>query len=332
MNNQPKISVVIPIYNVEKYLAECIDSVLAQTLSGIEIILVNDGSTDNGPQIAESYAERHENIRLIHQENAGLSAARNTGLRGASGQYVYFLDSDDYIEPDGLEVIYKEAADQDCDLVLFDGASFYDDGDVRKPNMQYDYQKHYEYPGVYDGEDLFALTLPREDFRTQVCLQLVKRQTLLDLGLTFLEGIIHEDQYYTFALMLQCRRVKIVRKIVYHRRFRDGSIMMQAKTLRNFEGFYRSAKEMFAFYGAHHFRPENDKMIRRHIANVFCLTTVDVYHQLDRAVQKEQKEKIRELIRIARGKAYLGDSRVKSYCWFYRFYPVYKKLKKRCNL
>ena len=211
-----------------------------------------------------SYAERHENIRLIHQENAGLSAARNTGLRGASGQYVYFLDSDDYIEPDGLEVIYKEAADQDCDLVLFDGASFYDDGDVRKPNMQYDYQKHYEYPGVYDGEDLFALTLPREDFRTQVCLQLVKRQTLLDLGLTFLEGIIHEDQYYTFALMLQCRRVKIVRKIVYHRRFRDGSIMMQAKTLRNFEGFYRSAKEMFAFYGAHHFRPENDKMIRSH--------------------------------------------------------------------
>ena len=206
------------------------------------------------------------------------------------------------------------------------------DGDVRKPNMQYDYQKHYEYPGVYDGEDLFALTLPREDFRTQVCLQLVKRQTLLDLGLTFLEGIIHEDQYYTFALMLQCRRVKIVRKIVYHRRFRDGSIMMQAKTLRNFEGFYRSAKEMFAFYGAHHFRPENDKMIRRHIANVFCLTTVDVYHQLDRAVQKEQKEKIRELIRIARDKAYLGDSRVKSYCWFYRFYPVYKKLKKRCNL
>ena len=73
-------------------------------------------------------------------------------------------------------------------------------------------------------------------------------------------------------------------------------------------------------------------MIRSHIANVFCLTTVDVYHQLDRAVQKEQKEKIRELIRIARGKAYLGDSRVKSYCWFYRFYPVYKKLKKRCNL
>lgn len=329
MDTTPKVSVVIPIYNVEKYLEECVESVRNQTLPGIEIILVNDGSTDKSSAIAEKYADEYENVKYVSQKNAGLSAARNTGLYNAAGDYVYFLDSDDYIVQDGLETVYQKAVEQNLDLVLFDGESFYDEGNTRRPNMQYDYQKHFEYPEVYTGEDLFALTLPQEDFRTQVCLQLVRRQTLLDLGLTFPVGILHEDQFYTFALMLQCERVMIVRKTVYRRRFRTGSIMMETKTVRNFEGFYQTVKAMFDFYERKHFKPENDPIIRRHMANVFCIATIDVYHQLDAQSQKQEKRKVRELIRLARERRYLGDSRVRCYCWLYWLYPFYKKMKKR---
>lgn len=115
----PKVSVVIPIYKVEQYLCRCVDSVLAQTLSDLEVILVDDGSPDNCPVICDGYAIKHENIRVIHKANGGLASARNAGLRVAQGEYVLFVDSDDWIDPDTVEELYGAAKAQKVDFVRF---------------------------------------------------------------------------------------------------------------------------------------------------------------------------------------------------------------------
>lgn len=106
-NNEPRISVIVPVYNVEAYLAQCINSIQNQTLREIEIILVDDGSSDNCPQICDKYAESDERIHVIHQENKGVSAARNAGLRLAQGEYIAFIDSDDRVAPEYLSVLLK---------------------------------------------------------------------------------------------------------------------------------------------------------------------------------------------------------------------------------
>ena len=120
-----KISVIIPVYNVEKYLKECLDSVINQTLKDIEIICVNDGSTDNSLNILENYAKKDNRIIVISQKNKGLSGARNTGLKYCSGEYVSFIDSDDYVSKDLFELTYNNAISNNSDLVIFKIASLY---------------------------------------------------------------------------------------------------------------------------------------------------------------------------------------------------------------
>lgn len=114
-----KISVIIPVYKVEDYLHRCVNSVLNQTMNGLEIILVDDGSPDNCPTICDDYAEKHENIFTFHKENGGLSSARNVGLKHARGKYIFFLDSDDWLDLDGLERLYRIAEETDVDFVRY---------------------------------------------------------------------------------------------------------------------------------------------------------------------------------------------------------------------
>ena len=115
----PKVSVIIPVYNVEKYLRECLDSVVNQTLKDIEIICINDGSPDNSLAILEEYAKKDSRIIVISQENSGVSTARNVGIDLAKGDYLYFIDADDYAEPDLLELSYQKALSTQCDIVNF---------------------------------------------------------------------------------------------------------------------------------------------------------------------------------------------------------------------
>lgn len=115
----PVISVVIPIYNVEDYIQRCVESVLNQTINNIEIILVDDGSPDKCPEICDSYQKKDERIKVIHKKNGGLASARNAGMRIASGKYLFFLDSDDWLELDGLESLYIVAEEQQVDFVKY---------------------------------------------------------------------------------------------------------------------------------------------------------------------------------------------------------------------
>lgn len=128
VDEKPKVSIIVPIYNAEEELKKSIDSILVQTEKNIEIILVDDGSKDQSLQICEEYAKRDSRIRVIHQENAGVSAARNKGILAASGEYLGFVDSDDWIEPDMYESLLREAGRKESDVVMCDATTVYSDG------------------------------------------------------------------------------------------------------------------------------------------------------------------------------------------------------------
>ena len=124
---ESKVSIVIPVYNVEAYLKECVDSAIKQTYKNLEIILVDDGATDSCPEICDVYAQSDKRIKVIHRENGGLSAARNTGMDASTGEYIYFLDSDDYIELKAIEKLVNTIETEKADFVFFDGYVFYTD-------------------------------------------------------------------------------------------------------------------------------------------------------------------------------------------------------------
>ena len=131
------VSVILPVYNVEQYLKQCIDSVLAQTYQNIEIILVDDGSSDSTRKICDDYSIQHNNIKTLHKHNGGASSARNYGLKHANGEYVYFLDSDDYLINNAIEKMAVCAANNQADLVFIEAKSIYEKGNEIKSNYHY---------------------------------------------------------------------------------------------------------------------------------------------------------------------------------------------------
>ena len=238
------ISVIIPVFNVQEYISSCIESVLNQSFQNFEIVVVNDGSTDLSLSILEHYAEDIR-IRIITQVNQGLSSARNTGLKEASGKYILYLDGDDMLEKTALDSIVSVMEQIDPDLVLFDGKSFSNQEDLIKKsvnNTDYYLRKH-DYPGLYSGPELMKEMNNNNDYRQNVNMQAAKRNFLIENNLFFYPGIIHEDNLYTFMAMLKAKKIIYLRKQFYLRRLRSNSIMSNKKTFRNVYGYFISHYE-----------------------------------------------------------------------------------------
>lgn len=185
------ISVVIPVYNVERYLERCIRSVLAQTLVPAEVIFVNDGSTDGSSEILRRYANR-SNIRIVNQRNGGLSEARNAGLEVARGEYVYFLDSDDYLHPQALELAYRVISESEADFVVFDFTKI--DADAPVPEM----------PRYADAQTTYwrqpmAGFMRYDRANADIWRFFYRRSAIGDLR--FQKGLLYEDVYFTYLFL-----------------------------------------------------------------------------------------------------------------------------------
>lgn len=212
-----KISIIIPVYNVEDYLRDCLNSLLAQTYTDFEVICVNDGSKDGSLKILKEYASKYPQFNLIDQENKGLSGARNTGVKAATGDYIFFLDSDDWIEPYSLERLV--AAIEGEDLVCFNGRRYFEDGKIEEADTGvtenglsgWDYYKKY------------ALVSRKFHFVCTV-LRLYRRQFLINNSLWFKEGIYHEDNLFTPIVCYYAHTVKVIPDCLYVYRIRTGSI------------------------------------------------------------------------------------------------------------
>lgn len=226
----PEISVVVPVYKVEPYLHQCVDSVLAQTFSDFELILVNDGSPDNCGAICDGYAARDGRIHVIHQENAGQGKARNVGMDGAAGKYLIFLDSDDYWLPTTLETLYAEAERNQTQALLFGAVPFWDG--MEEPKKHPAYRHTVQNGAVRSGPESLKTARDAGEYYVMPCLRLYLLQYLWETGLRFDEGVIHEDITFSFLAVLLADRVECIGDRLYQRRYRPGSTMT-GKALQN---------------------------------------------------------------------------------------------------
>ncbi len=247
--NKPKVSVIIPVYNVEKYLADCLDSVVNQTLEEIEIICVNDGSTDSSASILERYSCEYNNITVIEQENQGLSCARNAGFLHASGEYIYFLDSDDRITANAMEEMYNLAHKDDLDVLYIDGSAIYENEKLKERFPQYEtaYRRNSSYDAITSGWELFSHMVENGEYCVSASLQFIKREYLKRINLKFYPGILHEDNLFNFCCMLQAEKVRHVNTAYFHRIVREDSIMTSEKKYSNFHGIYITYTEMLKY-------------------------------------------------------------------------------------
>lgn len=219
-----KISVIVPVYNVENYLEACIESVIAQkNFLDIELILIDDGSTDRSSEIIKKYTESYENILGYHQENAGQSKARNRGVNYAKGEYIYFLDSDDLIPDLAMKQLYELAVKEDLELVLFEGESFFDKSVDSKKIGNMNYERNRDYDKILNGQDLFIEMVKNKDFYASPCLQFIKKKVLLENNVYFLEGIIHEDELFSYQVLMESKKVKCIKDKLFYRRIRLNS-------------------------------------------------------------------------------------------------------------
>lgn len=203
MNPLPTLSLVIPIYNVGAYLPACLDSVVAQTRQPDEIIAVDDGSTDQCPAILADYAKRLPQMRVVRQTNAGLSAARNTGMDHATGTWLVFLDSDDRLDPKHCETALDMARRDDLDIALFNG---WFDFEGRQPELLI-YPDDPDSP-VTTGSDWLLERLSEKHFFHFVWLHLYRRSFIEEIGLRFVAPWIHEDVPWSTRALVKAQRVR----------------------------------------------------------------------------------------------------------------------------
>lgn len=226
----PKISVIIPVYNVEKYLRECLDSVLVQTFEDFEIICINDASTDGSLKILEEYERCDSRIKIINNEkNIGLGLSRNKGIETACGKYIHFLDSDDWMEPNTYSKLYEILENNDLDFLKFIQKQYVETDEHQIATLRF--------PEDIDGK----VICPVGDLRLFDLLEVVtpvlyKRSFILDNGLKF-EPIIHEDTPFYLETLVKAERAMFVNYALYNYRVRSGSIMN--KCLENFDKYLK---------------------------------------------------------------------------------------------
>lgn len=225
-----KISCIVPIYNVEIYLRKCIDSILAQTFKDFELILVDDGGTDKCPEICDEYQRIDSRIRVIHKKNGGLSDARNAGIEIASGKYLIFIDSDDYIDKNMFEILYNLNEKNGTKISACDKAFVYEN----TGKIEYGDETCKEY--VYDSENMFKLMV---DFYKRVGMEMWNKLYNAELfdNVRFPKGKIFEDQATQYKLIFQTDAVSYINKSLYFYLKRSNSITTQKYTDREHQRF-----------------------------------------------------------------------------------------------
>lgn len=221
-----QLSIIVPVYGVANYLCKCIDSLLVQDIEDYEIILVDDGSPDECPKICDDYAEKYTNIKAIHQDNKGLSEARNTGTRAAQGEYIMFVDSDDYLEPNVLGALIEQVERDYLDVLRFRMQNVKESGEVFIPyeGMKSDYND-------YSYEPTDGLSFLNERMWVQCyAVQFILRRELA-LQEQFTLGIYFEDTDWTPRMLLRAKRVASTDLVVYNYLWREGSITLSQKDI-----------------------------------------------------------------------------------------------------
>ena len=256
---QPKVSVIIPVYNTEKYLRECLDSVVNQTLRDIEIICVDDGSTDGSLEILHEYAAKDSRFSVFSQENSGQSVARNVAMKCAHGKYFFFLDSDDYLETVALERMAVLADAEELDVVVCGRTIHYERDDLLRELPP----KTEERTPVQSGIAYMREAKNRRYYSTTATTKLVLRELVENYGISFPEGMIHEDALFIFLVFMAASRVVQIPDELYGRRIREGSTMTTPVSHKNVHGYFGGALGMLEYASHGPYEPDKEDEIWR---------------------------------------------------------------------
>lgn len=225
-----RLSIIVPVYNVEQWLLRCLESLYRQKLSEkeFEVVIVNDGSIDDSLNIAKMFAANHTNVNIINRENGGLSAARNTGLGNAKGNYVWFVDSDDFIEPNSIKHPLEYAEKYQLDVMCFYFQLAHENGGTE----QFGYKPRHS-GTVLSGPDFVSET----GFVMSPWAAIYRREFLLEQDLKFMEGILHEDEEFSPRAQFLAKRIAHLPDVVYNYFQRSGSIMKSARSSMRVKSF-----------------------------------------------------------------------------------------------
>ncbi len=283
--NNIKVSVIIPVYNTEDFVRETVESIRHQTLRDIEIILINDGSTDRSLQILETLKQEDPRIKVHSQDNKGQSVSRNRGIEYAKGKYIYFMDSDDLLEDTALETCYQKCERMDLDFAFFDGISFSEKD--ASSSLELNYQRtHLCDEQIHPGYEILEKQLLAYCYSPSPCLNFIRHSFLQENSLHFYPGIIHEDALFTTLLYLHASKVAAVPHAFFHRRMRKDSTMTRQFAWRNMEGYLTVTSELLRFSTS---CPE-------HIRRIIHL---DLSLMLDAAVWQAHTLPFKQRIRLA---------------------------------
>lgn len=230
------ITMIIPVYNVEKYIVECLESVVKQSIPFDEVIIVNDGSTDNSLMICERYVLKYNYFKLINQENRGLSAARNVGMKHASSQYIMFLDSDDYLRVDTVEILKRILQEKKYEAIYFDADIVGEEKYIIATKNDYD-RKDADIDGIeMRGWDYYSKCYPKY-YVVSVCMVVYLKEIIDKAGIKFPEGKYYEDNYFSIAFFNHALKVIHISEKLYQRRYRENSITISEYSEKKFLDF-----------------------------------------------------------------------------------------------
>ena len=223
-----KVSIIVPIYKVEKYIKKCVESILCQTYENLELILVDDGSPDECPQICDEYSIHDRRVKVIHKKNGGLSDARNAGINAATGQYLMFVDSDDYIQNNMVETLYSAVKSTNADLALCD-INFVDieghNMDINTIRLQNE---------VWDETHFWCELYGKNYTACVVAWNKLYNKSIFE-GIRFDVGKLHEDEFIIHKIVNQCRRIVCVNERLYNYLQRSNSIMGNSYSIRRLD-------------------------------------------------------------------------------------------------
>ena len=233
MDREPKISIIIPVYNVEPYLHQCLEKVTNQTLKEIEIIVVNDATTDNSQKIIDHFAAKDQRIvSFFHKENKGLGAARNTGINNVRGEYIWFIDSDDFIDISACEILYNTAIEAETDILMFSLCTYVDtpSGMSILPESYFTYSKEVLYQKF--SSDSSSQKFWEQSSIPEVAFGYISKRKFLN-NFRFREGVFHEDFDFSLILFFHATSIFIINYTPYfYRMKRPNSIMQEISPKR----------------------------------------------------------------------------------------------------
>lgn len=284
-----KLSIIIPVYNVEKYIGTCLESIFSQNVSEreYEVIIINDGTPDNSMTVVQDYVSR-SNIKIVNQENKGLSCARNRGIQEAQGEYVWFVDSDDYVSEDSISTLLKLIEKEHADVYTF----------CHRRVFEHDKSMEPEQKGIREGY------MPIEDFcNTPLCMSCAQfyvfnRNFFVEKNLFFHEGVYHEDMEFIAKVRVLCDKVYVSQSTLYYYLIREAGSIMTSFNVKKHHDCIAIADELLRFKQMNTWTLKKKMSLNKSIAYILILSilTIKKYYEAGNAEAKRFVSEVASII------------------------------------